>query len=128
TNACTVTVREGSDFLNSLRLEGDYVVKIDVEGHEGEVIRGCRQFFERHPPKGIVFESTGHLYAKQDFHSNPAYTILSATGFRIFQIPKKLFALRFAEVTEWGPAPAATDFVAVRPDLAERFYRTDLGR
>jgi FkbM family methyltransferase len=115
-----VEVKNGSDFLESLRIEGEYAVKIDVEGHEGKVLAGLAPFFARRPPRGIVFESHGHKYEGEDFFSSPAYGLLSAAGFRIFQIHKSLVSLKYSEVRPGKGAPEATDFVAMRPDQVER--------
>jgi hypothetical protein len=118
-----VEVYEGSAFLDGLALDGEYVVKIDVEGHEGEVVLGCLDFWRRRPPKGIVFESNTHLSGGDDFRRSTAFTSLTGAGFRIFQIPKTLFVLRYEEVWNEGPAPTASDFVAVRPDVVNRLWK-----
>ena len=97
-----VEVRRGTSFLESLQLTGDYVVKIDVEGHEGDVMLGCEAYWERHPPKGIVFESTNHLTIKTDFFASAAYAVLMNLGFRLFQIHKTLFTLKYSEIHEWA--------------------------
>jgi len=43
--------------LNILRLDHVDVVKIDVEGHELEVIKGAKEMFQRIPPRIIVVET-----------------------------------------------------------------------
>jgi len=43
--------------LNILRLDHVDVVKIDVEGHELEVIKGAKKIFQRIPPRIIVVET-----------------------------------------------------------------------
>jgi hypothetical protein len=110
----------GSAFLRSLGLRGEYTLRVAGEGCAGDVLRNCQDFLERCPPRGVVFETRGGRDAGPDWYGNPAYTILAGIGFRIFQIQKTVFTLRYSEVGEWGPPPAATDFVAVRPDLVER--------
>jgi FkbM family methyltransferase len=118
-----VEVRHAGEFLASLRLGGEYAVKIDVEGHEGAVLAGLVPYFAKHPPRGVVFESHGHLYRGEDFFASRPYQILGGADFRIFQIRKSLFSLAYGEVDPEGPAPEATDLVAVRPDAVERLPR-----
>jgi FkbM family methyltransferase len=116
----TIRVRHAGEFLESLRIEGEYVVKIDVEGHEGKVLRGCTPYFARRPPKGIVFESHEHRYNGENFYESPAFQMLSAAGFRVLQIHKSLATLKYSEVCPRAGMPEATDFVAVRPDQLGR--------
>jgi FkbM family methyltransferase len=118
-----VAVRHAGEFLESLRIEGEYVVKIDVEGHEGKVLAGLASFLARRPPKGIVFESHEHKYHGKDFYQGQAYQTLSAAGFRVFQIHKSLTALKYSEVPPCDGMPEATDFVAVRADSTARLQQ-----
>lgn len=118
-----VTVRNGGEFLESLQIQGDYVLKIDVEGHEDQVLAGFAPYFASRPPKGIVFESQAHVYEGKDFFRGGAYRQLRAGGFRVFQIPKSFVSLKYIEVRLGGAAPRATDFVAVRPDQVERLTK-----
>lgn len=115
-----VEVRQAGEFLASLRIDGEYVVKIDVEGHEGKVFAGLAPFFAVQPPKGIVFESHEHAYHGESFCDGRAYRTLRDAGFRVYQIPKSLTALKYTEVRPGEAMPQATDFVAVRPELVER--------
>jgi hypothetical protein len=115
-----VEVRHAGEFLESLRIDHEYVIKIDVEGHEGKVFAGLASFFASRPPKGIVFESHEHKYCGQDFYAGPAYQLLNGAGFRIFQIHKSLTALKYSEVHPGDAIPDATDFVALRPDFVGR--------
>lgn len=115
-----VVTQNSSKFLETLRLSGEYAVKIDVEGHEGQVLAGMISYIERHPPRGIVFESHAHLYRGEDFCSGLAWRLLTGAGFRIFQIPKAFLSLKYREICPEGPPPRATDFVAVRPDAIGR--------
>jgi FkbM family methyltransferase len=107
-----VQVRNGSEFLSSLAIRGEYVVKIDVEGHEGRVIAGLAPYFRSHAPKAVLFESN------TDIFKNPAYNTLRAEGFEMFQIERSVLRLRIARLDETSRRPGATDFVAVRPDAA----------
>jgi FkbM family methyltransferase len=118
----TVEVRHAGDFLESLRIEGEYAVKIDVEGHEGKVLSGLAPFFTNRPPKGVVFESHEHKYNGENFYEYPAYLTLREAGFRVFQIHKSLTALKYTEICPGEAMPEATDFVAVRPDHVERLH------
>jgi len=116
----TVEVLDASAFLTALQIARDYVLKIDVEGHEGNVLLGCVAFMKKHPPKAVVFESTSHMYEGADFFQNPAYTTLTSVGLRVFQIHKSLFAMKLSEVRQSNGTPSATDFVALPPHLIGR--------
>jgi FkbM family methyltransferase len=116
----SVDVLDASAFLTSLEIAGEYVLKIDVEGHEGNVLLGCAPFMKKRTPKAVVFESTSHKYEGADFFQNPAYTTLTSIGLKVFQIHKSLFAMKLTEVRESSGAPQATDFVALPPHLIGR--------
>jgi FkbM family methyltransferase len=106
-----VQVHNGSEFLSSLAIRGEYVVKIDVEGHEGKVIRGLEQYFRSHLPKAVLFESN------TDIFKNPAFHTLKAEGFEMFQIDRTVLRLRITRINETLQRIDATDFIAVRPDV-----------
>jgi FkbM family methyltransferase len=118
-----VEVRHAGEFLESLRIEGEYVVKIDVEGHEGKVLAGLAPFLANRPPKGIVFESHEHKYNRENFYECAAYQTLRKASFRVFQIHKSLTVLKYSEICPDEAMPEATDFVAVRPDCVGRLHR-----
>ena len=116
----SVKVMTAHEFLEARRIRGEYVVKIDVEGHESNVGRGCLAYFRKHPPKAIIFESTGHKYEGRKFSDKEAYRMLLADKYRVFAVQKSLFRLKLTEVMDNDPHPNATDFVAVRSSLVGR--------
>jgi FkbM family methyltransferase len=123
TRGIAVEAVDGSRFLESLNLEGDYAIKLDVEGHEGPVLESMRSFLERKPPKAILFESNTYLYQHTSFFEERSYGIISSLGFRLFQIPKRFVKLRLSEIVSPEGEPEATDFLALRHDLSERLSR-----
>lgn len=54
--------------------DDEYLVKIDVEGHEREVLEGGRYFFQNYKIKGVVFEcfSNGQVF---DFFEKNGYKV-----------------------------------------------------
>lgn len=53
-----------------------YVLKIDVEGFEKEVLEGARNFLSTYPIKGIILEC---------FHTEEVFPILKNAGFTVFE-------------------------------------------
>jgi hypothetical protein len=84
-------------------------VKIDVEGHEAEVLRTLAPIFESHKPKVIVFEHYGDLNDPESVVRG----ILDELGYRIFGIQKKLLRWEAVELEEMAKRKlGATDYMA----------------
>lgn len=64
---------------HKLSKSDEYIVKIDVEGFEYEVIKGAEKFINNYHVKGILFESFGN---KKDI----IYNFLQKNGFDVRQI------------------------------------------
>ncbi|WP_165250229.1 FkbM family methyltransferase [Paludisphaera soli] len=120
--AIRVRLTTGEAFLDSLEVAGDYVIKIDVEGHEGKVLRGMLGYLRRRPPKAVVFESNSYLYGGTSFFDEPCFDLLSGLGMRLFEIRKSLLKIRLNELTSSDAEPRATDFIAVRDDQVDRLW------
>jgi FkbM family methyltransferase len=117
-----ISLKNGAEVLGGLAIDEEYTLKIDVEGHETSVIRGLLPYLRERPPKGIVFESN-IAYEKMSLHDSEIYQILSGLDFVILRIEKTAFNLRYSVV---GPESSrATDFVAVRRDLAGLFAQPE---
>lgn len=65
-----VSTKSNSIRVNAIKLDGwikinkfkgddEYLVKIDVEGHEKEVLRGGKHFFTEYNVRGVIFEYFG---------------------------------------------------------------------
>ena len=104
-----IVVREASTFLSALSLVGDYVIKLDVEGHEATIIESGLPYFRKHRPKAILFEMNS---GPNSIASTPLLNSLSTLGMSVYAIQKSL--LSFALVPIQSPrACGATDFIAV---------------
>jgi FkbM family methyltransferase len=118
-----VKVHHGGEFLESLKLRGEYIVKLDVEGHEGSVLSSFSSYFVRHPPKAVVFESTPDMYPGQRFQQTPAYQAVTAGGLTVFRILKSLWSMKVSEVGPEGSVEESSDFIACRVDMTARLQK-----
>jgi FkbM family methyltransferase len=73
------------------------LLKIDVEGHEHEVLRGAEQLLARHRIRDVVFEDSG-------IYPTPAMRLLEDQGMNVLTLKHSLLGLRAHPVQE-GPAP-----------------------
>jgi FkbM family methyltransferase len=92
------------------------LVKIDVEGHEAEVLRGASDLLTRGTIRDIVFED-------HDDYPSEATEIVEEAGYEVISLDNDLWGLRLAgpenrgEVRSWpGPSYLATR----EPDRARR--------
>lgn len=69
------------------------LVKIDVEGWEGQVLEGARCLFEKRPPEAVIFECNG------DDEGTMARELVNL-GYALFAIPRALLRLR---LIPWRP-------------------------
>ena len=120
-NRRTVRMRNGSEFLESSQITGEYVIKIDVEVHEEKLVQGIRPYLERHPAKGIIFEVNSHKYDGLDFFRNSAYLTFLELGYVVLGIHKSFFRMKVCKVEETTDVSRITDFIAVRNDQISRF-------
>jgi FkbM family methyltransferase len=70
--------------LDSLGLADVGVMKIDVEGHEAEVLRGASEMLKRHAIRDIVFEEHRAFPAA-------SHQMLVDFGYTVFRISRSLF-------------------------------------
>jgi FkbM family methyltransferase len=103
-----VPVRAGSNFLDSLGVPEIDLVKVDVEGHEKQVLHSIESWLARHAIRAIVFEARGHG------EDGDAMQLLSHHGYELLGIEKGLRSPRISE----GPSlqrASVEDMLAVRP-------------
>jgi FkbM family methyltransferase len=82
------------------------VVKIDVEGHELEVLRGALNGLAAHRFRDVVFESTWD-------YPGPAHELLISNGYRIFEILVSLNGPKLTPVKNRFEAPGRlADYLA----------------
>lgn len=93
------------------------LVKIDVEGHEPEVIESLQPCIASHHCRAIVFEN--HAAERDAFAS--ISKIARESGYRVFGIGKTPFATRLApaETQLWG----ITDYVMASPSVVAHSAR-----
>ena len=68
------------------------VMKVDVEGHEGALMRGAERVLRTHAVRDIVFEEHGS-------EPGEASQLLEAYGYRVFRILKGFFGLTLTAPT-----------------------------
>jgi FkbM family methyltransferase len=78
-------------------------VKMDVEGFEGNVLRGASKILSSNRPRVILFE--------QNDPSGDSIPLLEQAGYRIHGVPKSMLKLRLQLVSAWSPA--FHDYVAI---------------
>lgn len=81
-----IEVREASGFLSGLWAEADRnvcptvrLMKLDVEGHEPQVLSAARAWMARHPPDCVLFESHAE---RGPFMDRPEVQTLATLGYR----------------------------------------------
>ncbi len=115
-----VEVRDGSAFLESLRIDGDYAVKIDVEGHEGKVLAGFASYFARRPPKGVVFESHAAQVPGRGFPPVPGVSTAERRRIQDFPDPQITHVASVRRGSSGRRPPGGDRFRRRAPDQAER--------
>jgi FkbM family methyltransferase len=85
--ACAIQMLD--DVVQKNNLKRPRLLKIDVEGHEEEVLLGARRLLSERPPEFIVFES--HK-ARGAFWSRGEVQVLRSAGYRFEEIRRSAFA------------------------------------
>jgi hypothetical protein len=108
-DSIAVDVWSAEQFFSLAKVDKLDLVKIDVEGHEEEVLGACAEAFKRLRPRAIVFESSSDK-------SSPDGSIgstLQAIGYDIFGIKKRLTKLDL-RLIEGRSDCVYNDYVAIR--------------
>jgi FkbM family methyltransferase len=106
-----VRVQKSGTYLDKLHLPRIRAVKIDVEGHEEQVIGGAMDFLRLNKPAAIIFECHDD---GQPFFERGLVKVISSLGYEFFQIRQKIWLrvqlkkLKSSNVVEHG-----FDFVAL---------------
>lgn len=85
------------------------VVKIDVEGHEGEVLKGLRETLGKRVIENIVFEEHGG-------HGAESFRQLEGSGYTIFRIGRTLRGPRLANAGVPAVGDLEPNFIATLND------------
>lgn len=119
--AISVQKRKSGDYIRSLDLNPIRLVKIDVEGHEIDILTGSDGYFEsENTPEAILFES---IDREGPFWQRPVVNWLHSLGYVFFALPKQMVRMYTVRV-EGDTTPGWHDFVAIAPqseaELASR--------
>jgi FkbM family methyltransferase len=87
---------------------GPLIMKIDVEGHEKEVLRGAKLLLERGIPIWVICEISSIDNRKKDVIENNVFSFMKSLGYKAFQISIEneitpFFPIRF-NVENFTPA------------------------
>lgn len=109
----SVRILTADDAVRKSEFGWPSIVKVDVEGHEPEVLRSLEPALCEAVPKAVVFE---HLDGLDD-RFRAMRDLLIARGYGVFAIEKSplVTVLRSLDTT----TSSATDFVGVRKDLLD---------
>jgi FkbM family methyltransferase len=95
TEGMACKIRRLSDVAKELHLANVALIKIDVEGFEGEVLAGATDMISNIRPRAIIFE-TNEITSKP-FRERVPIDILSKLDYRFLAIPKALLTMRVSE-------------------------------
>lgn len=104
-----VAVVRGDDYLAGLGLPPVRLVKLDVEGHEPEVLRGAAGYLAAQPPAVVVFEANDRA---RPLAEQPAAVQLAGLGYDFWEVPRSWGRPRLRAADRRRP-PAGHDVVAV---------------
>lgn len=90
------------------------LVKIDVEGHELEVLIGMRELLDGDDAPSLVFEGNGHQLATRDLRTQDLVAHVTERGYRVLLIEDG--DLREIETGDLPPA-AVVDYFATKSDV-----------
>jgi hypothetical protein len=95
--------------------------KMDVEGHEFEVMSGASEFMRTYPPNYIIFE---HNERGSNFSATPLVILLKALGFsRMYEVPHNLLSSRIRRLDgAKEPGPNSVNFLGVHDSVTERLF------
>jgi FkbM family methyltransferase len=107
--SCQVNLLDAVDFGPDFK--NPRLLKIDVEGHEAEVLAGGRSFLARHRPEYVLFESHAD---RGPFWQRPEVLILRESGYRFRAVVRTTFARpTLREIDPKGAAdPRHYDYLA----------------
>lgn len=116
-----VPVRTLASVAEAAQLSRIDFIKMDVEGFEGDVLKGAASLFETVRPRAILFELNDESVKPGD---SEVIQLLDAAGYSFFAIPKCFLRIRLAPFDPHaeGDSPAH-DFLAVPREDAARVAR-----
>jgi len=121
------TYRTGS-YLQDLKLPPIRVIKMDVEGHEEQVIGGAMAFLRSNKPAAIVFECHDN---GQPFFERGVVRLISSLGYGFFQLRQKIWLrVQIKRLTSNDSLETGYDFLALSnsPEHRDVYGRLRIGR
>jgi FkbM family methyltransferase len=120
--AIQVPVRNASDYLGNLNLAQVRLLKLDVEGHEKEVLQGAYQFLKEQPVDVILFEEHKKPATEQE-----SIQLLQNLQYEIWEIPQIKFSMKLSKIEpQHSGSKGSHDYVAIGTGPAYRGIVTAL--
>jgi FkbM family methyltransferase len=113
-----VRVENAADYIPALSVSrGKVVVKIDVEGHEGEILEAMRAWIDEVVPAFVLFEC--HVGAS-GFWQEKSVAVLAQLNYKIFGYDLARYTkTRLYRLSVRDEFPVGYDFVALHPGVFE---------
>lgn len=106
----SIQIRTAPEILASAEFESLDIVKIDVEGHQLQVIRSLESSIDRFQPRVVLFEHDGEMSDPEE----PIRKIFDGLGYRVEGISKRLNGWRSVDVdSNEGRDMTFNDYIAV---------------
>lgn len=109
----SVKMRSGSKFLQgAVGSRRPRLIKIDVEGHESEVLQGAIDWIKEVGPEVLIFEHN----SQNSMWSLPGVQNLVELGYSFYGVPKARLRLSLTPIAVGAPTwPRFHDIVAIHP-------------
>jgi FkbM family methyltransferase len=107
-NGIAVNIWSAERLLSELDSEPD-LIKIDVEGHEEQVISSLLSALNKRLPRAILYEDHGDKSSPE----KPIGSMLGSAGYDVFAVIKRLTGLNLLPVSSTQQC-IANDYIAVR--------------
>lgn len=108
-----VTVVTVDDYLRQHGLTSVDFMKIDVEGHDLEVLKGAHQALTQGVIRALSFEMGGANIDTRTFLRD-FWQILTATNYTLFRVSPRLGLIEIPRYREWDETFVTTNYFAVR--------------
>lgn len=117
-----VPITRLSEIIKKEGIESIRLIKIDVEGFEGEVLKGGGEIFNTIRPEAIVFELNGEIAG--EIRDEPVIKILRHFKYKFFSIPRCLLSMHLKHFNPENPKnPIGHDFLAVPEECFDKFAK-----
>jgi hypothetical protein len=115
---CCVTSTTVDGFMEERGLDRIDFLKLDIEGHELQALRGAQGALEKGTIRALSFEFGGcnidsHSYLRDFWH-------LLSPGYDLFIVNPLTTTYSIAGYDEWWECFLTTNFVAVRKEAGKR--------